>query len=41
VVIAGEGVDDAATAALRQRMREARNWAEAPVYSWGTALAAQ
>jgi N-methylhydantoinase B len=37
VVIAGGAVDEAATGALRQRMRAARNWAEAPVYSWGLA----
>jgi N-methylhydantoinase B len=37
VVIAGAVVDEAATGGLRQRMREARNWAEAPVYSWGLA----
>jgi N-methylhydantoinase B len=37
VVIAGDAVDDAATAALREQKRQARNWAEAPVYSWGLA----
>jgi N-methylhydantoinase B len=37
VVIAGKTVDTGATAALRQEMREARNWLEAPVYNWGLA----
>jgi N-methylhydantoinase B len=37
VVISGNAVDEVATAALRRQMREARNWAEAPVYSWGLA----
>ncbi|HWB51510.1 MAG TPA: hydantoinase B/oxoprolinase family protein [Stellaceae bacterium] len=37
VVIAGDAVDAAATAALRQQMRQARNWTEAPVYRWGMA----
>ena len=37
VVIAAGAVDEAATAAMRRQMREERNWAEAPVYSWGVA----
>ncbi len=37
VVIAGDAVEAAATTALRRQMRTARNWAEAPVYSWGIA----
>jgi N-methylhydantoinase B len=37
VVVAGGAVDAAATAALRRQMRAARNWAKAPVYSWGMA----
>jgi N-methylhydantoinase B len=37
VVIAGDAVDEPATMALRGQMRAARNWAEAPVYSWGLA----
>ena len=37
VVLAGAVVDAAATAALRARLRQTRNWAEAPVYSWGLA----
>jgi N-methylhydantoinase B len=43
VVLGGEplAVDATATAALRQQMRAARQWGETPVYSWGTALAAE
>jgi N-methylhydantoinase B len=43
VALAGEplAVDAAATAALRQRMRTLRKWAEVPVYSWGDKLAAE
>ncbi len=37
VVIAGGAVDDVETAALRRQMRDARNWGEPPVYSWGLA----
>jgi len=37
VVIAGDAVDKAATTALRRQLRDGRNWAEAPVYSWGIA----
>jgi N-methylhydantoinase B len=37
VVIEGDDVDEAATSALRRQMRDKRNWAEAPVYSWGLA----
>jgi N-methylhydantoinase B len=37
VVLAGDVVDNGATTALRHQMRERRNWAEAPVYSWGMA----
>src|SRR5271170_4325271 len=36
-VITGEAVDADATTALRRQIREARNWAAAPVYSWGLA----
>jgi N-methylhydantoinase B len=43
VVLTGKPliVDDAATAALRQRMRAQRHWKEVPVYNWGDALAAE
>jgi hypothetical protein len=43
VVLAGTPpvVDEAATAALRQLMSAQRKWAEVPVFSWGTALAAE
>jgi N-methylhydantoinase B len=41
VVLASDAVDEAATAALRQRMRDRRNWDETPVYSWGSSLAAE
>jgi N-methylhydantoinase B len=41
VIIAGGTVDAVATAALRRRLREARNWAEAPTYSWGIDIAAK
>ena len=37
VVIAEGKIDGAATATLRTKMRTARSWAEAPVYSWGLA----
>jgi N-methylhydantoinase B len=37
VVIADDAIDEAATAALRRKKRDARNWAEAPTYSWGLA----
>jgi N-methylhydantoinase B len=37
VVIAGDAVDAAATAALRRQMRDRRNWGEPPVYNWGLA----
>jgi len=37
VVVAGGAVDEAATTALRQQIRDARNWAAAPLYSWGMA----
>jgi N-methylhydantoinase B len=37
VVIAGDRVDAVATAALRQQMRDRRNWHEPPTYSWGLA----
>src|SRR5215831_17875897 len=37
VVIAGDVVDKPATSALRQELRAARDWSEAPVYSWGLA----
>jgi N-methylhydantoinase B len=37
VVLAGGAVDTAATVALRRQMRDARNWGEPPVYSWGMA----
>ena len=36
-MIEGYAVDEAATSALRWQMRDKRNWAEAPVYSWGLA----
>jgi len=34
-------VDAAETAALRERMRTARDWSEPPIYNWGIALAAE
>ena len=37
VVIDGDAVDETATLALRRRMRDARQWHEPPVYSWGLA----
>jgi len=37
VVIAGDRVDAVETAALRQQMRDRRNWHEPPTYSWGLA----
>ncbi len=37
VVLAGHAVDEPGTSLLRQEMREARNWAASPVYSWGLA----
>jgi N-methylhydantoinase B len=37
VVFAGGAMVEAATTALRRQLREARNWAAAPVYSWGMA----
>ena len=37
VVITAGAVDEIATAALRRQMRDKRNWAKAPVYSWGMA----
>jgi N-methylhydantoinase B len=37
VVVAGNAVDGAGTAALRRQMRNARNWGEPPTYSWGMA----
>jgi N-methylhydantoinase B len=37
VVVAGDTVDVGATTMLRREMRERRNWAEAPTYSWGLA----
>jgi hypothetical protein len=43
VVLAGKPlvVDEAATAALRDRMRQGRGWREPPIYNWGAALAAE
>ena len=41
VMLAGEAVDERATATLRQQMRDTRNWGETPVYSWGNRLAAE
>ena len=43
VVLAGTplAVDAAATSALRQEMRAARNWQEPPGYDWGDKLAAE
>jgi len=37
VVIAGDRVDEPATAALRQQLRTARDWREPPTYDWGVA----
>ena len=37
VVIAGNAIDELETAALRQQMRDRRNWGEPPTYSWGMA----
>jgi hypothetical protein len=34
-------VDEAATHALRDRMRQGRDWREPPIYNWGAALAAE
>jgi len=41
VVIAGDAIDEVATASLRRQLRETRNWDEAPVYSWGDRFAAE
>jgi N-methylhydantoinase B len=43
VVVAGKplAVDEAATAALRERMRRERNWREPPIYNRGVPLAAE
>ena len=37
VVIAGDTVEEAATAALRRQLRDRRNWGEPPTYNWGLA----
>ena len=37
VVIVSDAVDEAATIALRSRLREGRSWVEPPVYDWGLA----
>jgi N-methylhydantoinase B len=43
VILAGQplAIEEAATAALRQEMRAARNWREPPVYNRGDKLAAE
>src|SRR6266480_4085397 len=43
VVLGGKplAVDEAATAALRRRIRAQRQWDQVPVYSWGERLAAE
>jgi N-methylhydantoinase B len=43
VVLAGKplAVEEAATAALRARIRKARSWSEPPIYNWGAALAVE